>query len=68
MGILSSLGHSANGDTSGESVRGETEKQTVEGERQAKARQLRADGMPTEPRAGRWTHEDGSLHEDDHEE
>jgi hypothetical protein len=49
-------------------VRRETEEQTVEGERQAKARQLRADGMPTEPRAERGPHEDGSLHEEDHEE
>ena len=30
MGILSSLGHSANGDTRSESVRGETAEQTVE--------------------------------------
>lgn len=68
MGILSSLGHSANGDPSGERVRRETEEQPVEGERQAKARQLRADGLPPEPRAERWTHEDGSLREEAHEE
>ena len=68
MGMLSSLRLSANGDTVGENTPKEAEEESVECERQAWESRMALVGMPAEPRGERWTHEDRSLHEDDHEE
>jgi hypothetical protein len=67
MGILSSLTLLANGDTAGENTSEEAEEETVAGERQARERKRALVGMPAEPRVERWTHEDRSRHEEDHE-
>ena len=68
MGILASLRLPANGDTCGENPSGEAEEETITGVRQARERQRALVGVPAEPRVERWTHEDRSLREDDHEE
>ena len=67
MGILWSLTLPANGDSAGENTRGEAEEETAAGERLARERKMALVGAPTEPRTERWTHEDHSRHEDDHE-
>jgi hypothetical protein len=67
MGMLSSLTLPANGDTAGENTRGEAEEETAAGERQARERKMALVGVPAEPRTERWTYEDHSPHEDDHE-
>jgi hypothetical protein len=46
---------------------GETEEETSIGERPARERKMALGGVPAEPRAEHWTHEDRSLHEEDHE-
>jgi hypothetical protein len=68
MGILASLTLPANGDTAGEHTSGEAEEETAAGDRQAWERTMALVGVPAEPRIERWTYEDCSLHEDDHEE
>jgi hypothetical protein len=68
MEILSRLRLPANGDPAGENTRGEAEEERVAGKRPAGERQRALGSVPAEPRAEHGTHEDRSLHEDNHEE
>jgi hypothetical protein len=53
MGILSSLGHPANGDTVGENLHEEAEEESVEDGRPAWESERALVGMPGKPRGAR---------------